>query len=47
MSGVLTNKIHGEQLSHYQVTFIPDTNAFVGIVNETYNMMFCPCSMVS
>ncbi|KAI0241312.1 VWFA and cache domain-containing protein 1 [Lamellibrachia satsuma] len=45
---VLTNLVHGEHCSRYQVTVIPGTNAFFGIVNETCPMMiaFCPCSMV-
>ncbi len=49
LSDVLTNLVHGEHCSRYQLTAIRGTNAFFGIVNETCTMMraFCPCSMVS
>ena len=49
LSDVLTNLVHGEHCSRYQVTAIRGTNAFFGMVNETCTVMraFCPCSMVS
>ena len=45
----MTNLVHGEQCSHYQITVIPGTNTFIGIVNQTCkdSSAFCPCSMVS
>ncbi|XP_078657688.1 VWFA and cache domain-containing protein 1-like isoform X1 [Branchiostoma floridae x Branchiostoma belcheri] len=46
--GVLTNLIHGEHCAKYRITLIPGTNSFVGIVNQTCDVItaFCPCSMV-
>ncbi|XP_064624547.1 VWFA and cache domain-containing protein 1-like isoform X2 [Lineus longissimus] len=48
LEGVLTNLVHGEHCAKYQITSIPGTNTFLGIVNQTCNMItaFCPCSMV-
>ncbi|XP_013403576.1 VWFA and cache domain-containing protein 1-like [Lingula anatina] len=48
ITGVLTNMKHGEHCVKYQITAIPWSNAFLGIVNQTCNMMkaFCPCSVV-
>ena len=48
MKDIVTNLVHGEQCSHYQITAIPGTNTFVGIVNQTCkdSTAFCPCSMV-
>ncbi|CAH1774319.1 unnamed protein product [Owenia fusiformis] len=45
---VLTNLVHGEHCARYQTTPIPGSNLFVGVINQTCNMMtaFCPCSMV-
>jgi len=45
---VITNLVHGEHCSRYQMTGIPGTNTFLGIVNQTCDVMtaFCPCSMV-
>ena len=47
IDGVLSNFVHGEQCAKYQITTIPGTNLFVGVVNETCEAMtaFCPCSM--
>ncbi|XP_046405658.1 VWFA and cache domain-containing protein 1 isoform X2 [Ischnura elegans] len=45
VSGVLTNLVHGEHCIKYQITAVPGTNLFVGIVNSTCNVTtFCPCS---
>ncbi|XP_071440186.1 VWFA and cache domain-containing protein 1 isoform X2 [Hetaerina americana] len=45
MSGVLTNLVHGEHCIKYQITAVPGTNLFFGIVNSTCNVTtFCPCS---
>ncbi|XP_061168196.1 VWFA and cache domain-containing protein 1-like [Saccostrea echinata] len=48
LEGVLTNLVHGEHCARYQITHIPGTNAFLGIVNHTCNTdtAFCPCSTV-
>ncbi|XP_055956054.1 VWFA and cache domain-containing protein 1 [Patella vulgata] len=48
LEGVLTNLVHGEHCARYQITYIPGTNAFLGIVNHTCETAtaFCPCSMV-
>ncbi|KAL5022166.1 hypothetical protein ScPMuIL_001321 [Solemya velum] len=48
LDGVLTNLVHGEHCARYQVTHIPGTNVFLGIVNYTCDTAtaFCPCSMV-
>ncbi|XP_046344826.2 VWFA and cache domain-containing protein 1-like [Haliotis rufescens] len=48
LNGVLTNMVHGEHCARYQMTHIPGTNAFLGIVNHTCETAtaFCPCSMV-
>ncbi|CAL1540838.1 unnamed protein product [Lymnaea stagnalis] len=45
--GTLTNLVHGEQCARYQITHIPGTNAFLGLVNHTCDTAtaFCPCSM--
>ncbi|KAK0046626.1 VWFA and cache domain-containing protein 1 isoform X1 [Biomphalaria pfeifferi] len=45
--GTLTNLVHGEQCARYQITPIPGTNAFLGLVNNTCDTAtaFCPCSM--
>lgn len=47
LDGILTNLVHGEHCAKYQITTIPGTNLFVGVVNETCDTMtaFCPCSM--
>ncbi|XP_064604512.1 VWFA and cache domain-containing protein 1-like [Liolophura sinensis] len=44
----LTNLVHGEHCSRYQIAAVPGTNTFIGIVNQTCDMAtaFCPCSMV-
>ncbi|XP_006825614.1 VWFA and cache domain-containing protein 1-like [Saccoglossus kowalevskii] len=46
--GILTNLKHGEHCSKYEITQIPGTNSFMGIVNQTCEdfTAFCPCSMV-
>ena len=48
LHGVLTNLVHGEHCSRYQIAHIPGTNAFLGIVNHTCDTAtaFCPCSML-
>lgn len=48
LEGVLTNLVHGEHCARYQITHIPGTNSFLGIVNHTCNTdtAFCPCSTV-
>lgn len=48
LDGILTNLVHGEHCARYQITPIFGTNAFLGIVNQTCDMIraFCPCSMV-
>lgn len=45
--GLLSNKFNSEHCIQYKITPIQGTNAFVGIVNETCDMItaFCPCSM--
>nr|XP_023016915.1 VWFA and cache domain-containing protein 1 [Leptinotarsa decemlineata] len=45
---VLVNFVPGEHCVTYQVTSVPDTNIFVGIVNTSCNFgaTFCPCSIV-
>ncbi|XP_052058181.1 VWFA and cache domain-containing protein 1-like [Mytilus californianus] len=47
LDGVLTNLVHGEKCSRYQIVHIRGTNAFLGIVNHTCDTAtaFCPCSM--
>jgi hypothetical protein len=49
LTSVLTNLVHGEHCSKYQIAAVPGTNVFVGVVNSTCEMAtaFCPCSMVS
>ncbi|CAG5123241.1 unnamed protein product, partial [Candidula unifasciata] len=46
-TGTLTNLVHGEQCARYQITHIPGTNTFLGLVNHTCDTAtaFCPCSM--
>ncbi|CAN8010542.1 unnamed protein product [Ixodes pacificus] len=48
LEGILTNSVHGEHCGRYQITAIPGTNTFLGIVNHTcdYVRAFCPCSTV-
>lgn len=48
MHSVLTNLVHGEHCSKYQITSIPESNIFIGIINKTCDTMtaFCPCSVV-
>ncbi|XP_014679119.1 PREDICTED: VWFA and cache domain-containing protein 1-like [Priapulus caudatus] len=48
LAGMLTNLVHGEHCSRYQIAALPGTNAFVGVVNQTCSVMtaFCPCSML-
>ncbi|KAL1469116.1 hypothetical protein MTO96_004842 [Rhipicephalus appendiculatus] len=48
LEGILSNSVHGEHCAKYQITAIPGTNAFLGIVNHTCDTVraFCPCSMV-
>lgn len=48
ISSVLSNVVHGEHCVKYYITAIPETNAFIGIVNLTCNDVatFCPCSTV-
>lgn len=48
LDGILTNLVHGEHCARYQITPIFGTNSFIGIVNQTCDMIraFCPCSMV-
>lgn len=45
---VLSNYVHGEHCSRYQIMSLPGTNVFLGIVNQTCELVtaFCPCSMV-
>ncbi|XP_054722418.1 VWFA and cache domain-containing protein 1-like, partial [Uloborus diversus] len=47
LDAVLTNLVHGEQCTKYQVMAVPGTNTFLGIVNRTCDGItaFCPCSM--
>ncbi|KAI1280521.1 VWFA and cache domain-containing protein 1 [Halotydeus destructor] len=47
LEGVLTNLVHGAQCAKYQISSIPGTNVFIGIVNQTCDTItaFCPCSM--
>ncbi|GIY57309.1 VWFA and cache domain-containing protein 1, partial [Caerostris extrusa] len=44
---VLTNLVHGEHCTKYQVMHVYGTNLFLGIVNQTCDGItaFCPCSM--
>ncbi|CAL1284587.1 unnamed protein product [Larinioides sclopetarius] len=44
---VLTNLVHGEHCTKYQVMHVYGTNVFLGIVNQTCDGItaFCPCSM--
>ncbi|XP_022246418.1 VWFA and cache domain-containing protein 1-like isoform X1 [Limulus polyphemus] len=44
---VLTNLVRGEHCAKYQITLIPGTNLYLGIVNQTCEAVtaFCPCSM--
>lgn len=45
---VLTNIVHGEHCVKYQVASVPNTNVFLGVINETCSLRaFCPCSTVS
>ncbi|XP_040167231.1 VWFA and cache domain-containing protein CG16868 [Anopheles arabiensis] len=45
-SDVITNLMYGEK-TKYQITLIPGTNMFLGIVNSTNDGgAFCPCSTV-
>ncbi|XP_056645974.1 VWFA and cache domain-containing protein 1 isoform X1 [Diorhabda sublineata] len=46
--GVLVNFVPGEQCVKYQITSIPKTNMFLGIVNVSCNFgaTFCPCSII-
>ncbi|KAF8794033.1 VWFA and cache domain-containing protein 1 [Argiope bruennichi] len=43
----LTNLVHGEHCTKYQVMHVYGTNVFLGIVNQTCDGItaFCPCSM--
>lgn len=47
MDSVLTNLVHGEHCAKYQITAIPETNIFIGVVNVSCDSMtaFCPCSV--
>ncbi|XP_071952059.1 VWFA and cache domain-containing protein 1-like [Antedon mediterranea] len=47
-TGLLSNLLHKDHCQKYKIVNIPGTNAFVGIVNETCDMIttFCPCSTV-
>lgn len=49
LEDVLTNIVHGEHCVKYQVAAVPNTNAFLGVVNVTCDVLraFCPCSTVS
>lgn len=46
---VVTNMISGEQCIRYQLTRLPGTNTFLGVVNTTCDLVtaFCPCNTVS
>ncbi|XP_044016065.1 VWFA and cache domain-containing protein 1 [Aphidius gifuensis] len=45
IDNVLTNIIHGEHCVKYQLSSVPGTNVFLGIINETcFENAFCPCS---
>lgn len=45
IDNVLTNIIHGEHCVKYQLSSVPGTNIFLGIINETcFENAFCPCS---
>lgn len=46
---VMVNSVQGEHCVKYQLSAIPGTNVFVGIVNATCKVgsTFCPCSMVN
>ncbi|XP_028147697.1 VWFA and cache domain-containing protein 1 [Diabrotica virgifera virgifera] len=45
---VLVNFAPGEQCVKYQITSIPQTNVFLGVVNVSCNIgaTFCPCNIV-
>ncbi|XP_022243736.1 VWFA and cache domain-containing protein 1-like isoform X1 [Limulus polyphemus] len=45
---VLTNLVRGEHCAKYQITLVPGTNLYLGIVNQTCEAVtaFCPCSMI-
>lgn len=47
MNSVLTNLVRGEQCAKYQITAVPDTNIFIGVVNGSCDSVtaFCPCSV--
>lgn len=47
MDSVLTNLVHGEQCAKYQITAVPETNIFIGVVNVSCDSVtaFCPCSV--
>ncbi|GAB0089868.1 VWFA and cache domain-containing protein CG16868 [Sergentomyia squamirostris] len=46
LTDVLTNVVHGER-TKYQITVIPGTNIFVGVLNASNDGgAFCPCSTV-
>lgn len=47
MDSVLTNLVHGEQCAKYQITAVPETNIFIGVVNVSCDSMtaFCACSV--
>ncbi|XP_033103553.1 VWFA and cache domain-containing protein 1-like [Anneissia japonica] len=47
-TGLLFNLLHKDHCQKYKIVPIPGTNAFMGIVNETCDMIttFCPCSTV-
>lgn len=45
--GILTNLVHGEHCARYQITVIPGTNLFLGVINQTCRVVgfaFCSCS---
>lgn len=48
LEGILTNLVHGEHCARYQITLIPGTNIFLGMINHTCDLAtaFCPCSML-
>jgi hypothetical protein len=47
LTDILTNVVHGER-SKYQITLIPGTNLFIGVVNTSFDSgaSFCPCSTI-
>jgi hypothetical protein len=47
LTDILTNVVHGER-SKYQVTLVPGTNLFIGLVNTSFDSgaSFCPCSTI-